>query len=59
MHVRDSAGLENVDATTLTVTVMDINDHEPVFDPDYYEGAVNGMCIMSYYTLNLQYWQDY
>ena len=48
MHVRDSAGLENVNATTLTVTVMDINDHAPVFDSDYYEGTVNGMC---YYSL--------
>ena len=49
MHVIDSAGLENeweenvTDPTMLYLTVMDINDHHPVFNPDYYKEAVNGI----------------
>ena len=40
VHVYDSEG-ENVEAD-LVVTVQDINDNAPVFDPDTYTGTVTG-----------------
>ena len=40
--VYDSHGAS--DTTTLTVTVLDINDNPPIFNPDYYTGTILGNC---------------
>ena len=52
--MRDAA--TEFDDAKLTVTMIDINDHPPVFDPKYYEGTVNGQYFghLISHTLMLQ-----
>ena len=44
IHVTDSFGLTTA-PVTLDVTVYDVNDHVPVFNPTSYTGTVSGMSV--------------